>query len=299
MPSPEPAATERRPRLLHLIPSLEIGGAERMLLRLITHEAAAPFDHQVLTLLSGGALAPRFSAAGIGLHAISMRRGVPTPAAALRLGRLVRRLAPDLLVGWLYHGNVAASFTAVLGRPRGRRLPVVWNVRHSPDDLAAERPLTALLIRLGARWSSRVEAVVYNSQTSARLHLELGYSAERTEVLPNGFDTELYRPSAEARSRLRSLLGLGEEAVLVGRIGRYHAMKGFELFLEAAAPLVRENSPAHLVLAGRGVDGNNPTLAAAVEAQGLAGRVHLLGPRDDLEGLLPGLDVMCSSSLYG
>ena len=267
-----------------------------MLLRLLRHEAAQPFRHEVLALVRGGALEAPFREAAAAIHSLGMRRGLPTPAAALRLRRTVRRVAPDLLVGWLYHGNLAASFAA---RGFGRRPPVVWNIRHSPDDLSAERWLTARLIRWGAGASRRVRAVVYNSATSARLHRRLGYAGEGSEVLPNGFDVERFSPSAAARGALRERLGIGEEALVVGRIGRYPGMKGFELFLEAAAALDLGAQGVHLLLAGRGVDASNPSLTSAIEAHGLGARCHLLGPQDGLEDLLPGLDLLCSSSLYG
>ena len=267
-----------------------------MLLRLLRHEASVGLRHEVLSLIRGGSLESSFRAAGVKVHSLGMRRGIPTLGAALGLRRRVARVAPDLLVGWLYHGNLAASFAT---RGFGSRPPVVWNIRHSPDDLSAERWLTARLIRFGARGSGKVRAVVYNSSTSARLHERLGYDVSNSQILPNGFDVERFAPSAEARRDLRRRLKLGEDAVIVGRIGRYHTMKGFELFLEAVSRPILERPEAHVLLAGRGVDPSNPGLAAAIEGHDLRERVHLLGPQEGLEHLLSGLDLLCSSSLFG
>jgi glycosyltransferase involved in cell wall biosynthesis len=76
-------------------------------------------------------------------------------------------------------------------------------------------------------------------------------------------------------------------------------MKDHATFLEAAAHLVASGSTAHFICAGSGVDSRNAALMDTISRRGLEDRVHLLGEEPDPAGLLPGLDLLCSSSAWG
>ena len=294
-PEPPPLAS---PRVLHIISSLTTGGAERMLVRLLGSRGAQGFQHRVLSLTAGGALIPDLRSTGAEVESLAMRRGLPRLRDVLRLRRAAAGYRPDLLVGWMYHGNLAASHAAGAVAPRP---PVVWNIRHTPDDLGREKRFTAAMIRWGSRWAKGAAAVVYNAAASAQLHYQLGYPRGRARVIPNGFDCQRFRPSEEARQELRQELGVAPETSLIGRIGRFHPMKGFETFLAAAGRVAarERGGETHWVLAGRQVELENSSLRAALEAAALGGRVHLLGQRRDMPTLLAALDGCCSSSHFG
>ncbi|MCH9646998.1 MAG: glycosyltransferase [Deltaproteobacteria bacterium] len=286
------------------------------LLRLLTHSANQEFRHRVLSLTAGGTLKPRFLDRGIEVQSLDWSPGRPTPAGLWRLARMVRSQPPDLLLGWMYHANLAASFCRRWACPG---VPLVWNIRHTPDDLAREKRLTAAVIRSGARFSKTVTAVVYNSRVSQRMHGALGYGGLRSEVLPNGIDLEAFRPAPEARQEFRRELGLPEDSFLLGRVARFDTMKGYPQLIRAVGGLLggassgapgtatpssgvlaaKKRSSLHLVLAGRGVEVGQGSLEAEIEAAGLKGRVHLLGERSDVPHLLAALDGFCSSSLFG
>ena len=114
-----------------------------------------------------GTLSPRFDYLGIPVYEASMPRGRPTLRSAWRTLTLVRQLKPDLIQGWMYHGNTAASLTRSFNRST---TPVIWNIRHTPYNLEDEARLTRLLITLGAKFSRRPEKIIYNSITSAVTH---------------------------------------------------------------------------------------------------------------------------------
>ena len=75
---------------------------------------------------------------------------------------------------------------------------MLWNVRHSLHDLALEKPLTRLIIRLSSRLSRLPQAIIYNSRVSAAQHARLGFDASRAVVIPNGFNGTQFRPQPEA-----------------------------------------------------------------------------------------------------
>lgn len=263
------------------------------LLRLLEGSARLRDGAHVISLRDRGTIGPRIEAAGIPVSALGLTRG-PTLGALRGLRRNVRESRPDVLQGWMYHGNLAALTAGVIG---ARRAPVVWNIRHSVHDLDHETPATARMIRLGAFLSRRPARIVYNSRVSAALHEAIGYSPDRTIVLANGFDTEGFRPSRIARAEVRAGLGVAPDALLVGMVARYHPVKDHQTFLESAARLIADGVDVQFVLAGNGVDASNDGLTSRIRALGLAPRIRLLGESGDIPRLMAALDVLCSSSV--
>lgn len=268
-----------------------------MLYKLLSGMDRGLFGPIVVSLLDGGgSVREKIEALGVPVYSLRMRRGLPTPQVLLRLRSLIRECRPNLIQGWMYHGNIAAWLAAKMsgGQPK-----VFWNIRHSVYDIAYEKRLTRLLIRLGCCMSNRVDTVIYNSATSRGQHEALGYDADRSVVIPNGFDTEIFRPDEDARRSVRRELGVADSVALVGLIGHYHPMKDHEKFLKAARIILEHRKDTRFLLAGRGVDSTNKELLAQVEANGLQDSVFLLGERSDIPRLTVVLDIACSSSSYG
>src|SRR5881227_1353581 len=100
--------------IVHLITGLQCGGAENQLARLVLGSDRRYFRHVVIALLPGGMVAEELQAAGIEVHFLGMKRGIPSPLAVVRLIRLLRRLRPKTIHCWLYHaclmGSMAVHF---------------------------------------------------------------------------------------------------------------------------------------------------------------------------------------------
>ena len=135
-PSPRPSLTgpigskssSNKIRLVHVINDVSIGGAEMMLYKLLSQVNRERFDPIVVALRNRGQLHRRIEALDVPVYNVSMRLGIPTPTSCWRLIRLMRRLKPDLIQGWMYHGSLAALVGGVFA---GRSVPVVWNIRQS------------------------------------------------------------------------------------------------------------------------------------------------------------------------
>lgn len=282
-------------KILHIITNLSRAGAEMMLYKLLSQMNREEFAHVVISLTGYGYLAERIAALGVPVFAVGMRPSTAFYPSLWRLMRLARQAAPDLVQGWQYHGNLAAQLV------RGclqSKVPVIWNIRHSIYNLADERRGTALVIKLGARFSRKAERVIYVARTSALQHEALGYDASKGIVIPNGFDTEQFAPSEEARYQLRTELGLPSSALVIGSIARYHPVKDHHTFLAAAAALFQSHPGVHFVLVGEHLDRTNVPLMRVIESLGLGANIHLLGERADIPRITAALDIAVSSS-YG
>jgi glycosyltransferase involved in cell wall biosynthesis len=282
-------------RVVHLITSLESGGAQAMLHRLVARIDRGRFASVVVTLVDGGAVAERIRAEGVPVHGLGMRPGAPSPAGAARLVRLLRRERPAIVQTWLYHADLLGLLAArVAGAP-----PVLWNVRSSNMETARYGRSTALTIRLCARLSAWPQAVLVNSEAGRAFHARLGYRPREWVSLPNGIDTARFRPDEGARAAIRAELGLAPDAPLIGLLARFDPMKDHGTFFRAAGLLARRRPDARFLLAGKGIDRDNPALARLAGEAGVADATLLLGERPETARLTAALDLATSSSAYG
>jgi glycosyltransferase involved in cell wall biosynthesis len=289
-------STDHKHRILHVITSLETAGAQAMLYKLLSHMDSKNYKSEVVSLIDVGPMGRKIQELGIPVHGVGMRVGRPDPISIYRLIRIARKLRPNLIQGWLYHGNLAAQFAKVfLPDPA----PVLWNIRHSIHNLDYEKKTTAWVIRLCAKLSNKPSRILYNSQVSADQHEALGYTPGKRVVIPNGFDTEFFSPSKEARLKIRKELGLPPSSIIIGLIGRYHVMKDHSNFIRAAAHLSNTHPDVHFLLAGKNVDVNNRELMDLILDLKLIHKFHLLGERKDMNILMAGLDMASSSSSFG
>lgn len=280
--------------LLHAITGLSTGGAEKMLYRLVS-SLQQHYQQAVLSMLDEGTVGPRIMALGVPVYTLGMTPGIPSLKALRRCARVIATVRPDLVQGWMYHADLAALLAAWLSHTH---TPVLWNVRASLD-LRREKRSTAAVIRLGALLSRCASGIIYNAHSSARQHEALGYTAARTRVIPNGFDCSEFKPDPGAKRWLRESLGIGMEEILIGCVGRFHPMKDHRGFLAAAAMASRREPRLRFVLVGHGLDVSNAELSAWILEEGLSGRVHLLGRRDDMPRITAGIDAACLASAWG
>ncbi len=281
-------------KILHVITGLSAGGAETVLCRLLESLRPPAFEHVVAALGREGALSDRIRSAGARLIHLDMNPMYPNPLALFRLRRGVRGEHPDVIHGWMYHANIAATLAVW-----GGDIPVLWGIRQSLYDLKSEKPLTRVVIRLGVRLSRRPLRILYNSVTSARQHEDMGYRRDKTTVIPNGFDTEVFRPDPEARQRLRAELAIPDGTIVIGLIARLHPMKDHASFLRAAALLVQTHPQTIFVLVGEGTDTGDAALRAEIVVAGLSDHMRMCGSRSDVAAINAALDIASSSSSWG
>src|SRR6266567_3607413 len=93
-------------RLLHLISGLNVGGAERALAALVRRSDTLRFRHVVVSMTEMGPVGEHLASAGVEVHALGMRGGLPSPAGLVRLMKFLRQTRPHLLQCWMYHGNL-------------------------------------------------------------------------------------------------------------------------------------------------------------------------------------------------
>lgn len=280
-------------RVAHIAAGLETGGGELFLERLVGALHGREFEQHVISMLDAGPVGARMRASGVDAKVLGCHGKTGALAGLYKLGSDLKRLRPDIVQGWLYHGNLAAWAGL---RFSGVRCPLLWNIRHSLDQWAEESLFWRSEIRLGGWLGGAPQRIVFNSAHAARQHERLGYPSVKACVIPNGFDLEKFAPDGDAGDEMRSELGIGTNDVVFGIVGRYHPLKDYANFLRAAAIVAAADSAARFVLVGRRLTKDNRELMALIHDSGLKNRVIFLGERDDIPNLMNAFDIYVSSS---
>jgi glycosyltransferase involved in cell wall biosynthesis len=282
-------------RVGFVVSGLSTGGAEMMLYKLLKTVSRERLEPLVISL--GRCGTPAALIGGLGVHVLGLGLDKPQCRSPLRAAstgyRALSKFEPELFIGWMYHGNIAAwLFSWKLG------VPLVWNIRQTLN-LAQEKPMTQRVIRAGAYLSRMPKKIVYVSTHAREQHEALGYWDRNGLVLPNGFDLDAFRRDEIQRTRVRSDLGVNDQTCVVGHLARYHSMKDQIGLIGAARRVIGEEPSTVFVLAGEGLDCTNRTLAAAARECGVEQHVRLLGETSAPSALLSACDLFCLPSAWG
>lgn len=265
-----------------------------MLYRLASGLDRSRFDVRVVSLTGYGTFGARLEQKGVRVISLGMRSGPTSLRGLWRLVSLLRAERPDILQTWLYHADLIGL---IAGRLAG--VPTVaWSLRCTAVSSTYRPWSTYATSRLLARLSRLPDVVITNSRAGQVTHEQIGYSPKRWEYIPNGIDTDEFRPSSEARLALREELGVAHNTLLIGLVARYHAMKDHDTFLRAASLLRSHRLDIHYVLAGNGINKANKALKDSIDIHDLSKHVHLLGERGDIAQIMAALDLYVSSSAY-
>jgi glycosyltransferase involved in cell wall biosynthesis len=283
-------------RIMNIITSLSLGGAEMMLYKLLSRMDRREFEPSVLSLTADGPVGEKIRKLGIQVTSLGMKPGIPDPVHFFRLVRILKEVHPDLLQTWMYHSDLMGGLAARISG----KFPVVWGIRNSTLDNEYSKKSTLFIVNTLAKLSGWIPIRIVSCSYKAQdIHTRLGYRADKFVVIPNGFDTGLFHPDLSARNSLRDELSLPRESFLIGLVGRFDPQKDHEGFIQAASCLVKQTDQVYFVLAGDGITWQNETLVNWIHSSGLERRFQLLGARKDVPRLTAALDIATSSSAYG
>lgn len=281
-------------RIVHIIPAFTQGGAEEMLLKIIEASRSCGDAHIVIGLKSEGAMRKRFSRLCT-TFSLGIRGPLPGPWTATRLPILVRSLTPDLIQGWMYHGNLAATWSWLM---QTKRPLLGWSIRQTLYGLSQEKLFSRPVIRLNARLARLPDVVIYNSRCALEQHRDFGLASDNAVIVPNGFDVAKFSPNLSAGRAFRAEIGIPDSAPVIGMLARLHPMKNHSGFICSAARVLEKMPDAHFVMAGSNVD--RAHLFSLTESQiKRPERIHLLGERRDTPAFMNALDVLAVPSSWG
>jgi glycosyltransferase involved in cell wall biosynthesis len=274
-----------RIKVLHLLVSLPVGGAEDLVAAVVAGLEPARFDVHVATIGSPGLIGEELARAGYPVHSLGLDlKEDPDVKIIWQVRRLLKDLRPDILHTHLYHPGYYGRLAAL-----GLGLKAIAASVH---NVYARRKFHRRVWNFLLSWTTDCIITV-----SPQVWQDVGrYDAvarSRLRLLPNGISlTALEIPESREQAKER----LGISGFCLGTVGRLEDQKGHAYLLQALPAMLAEIPDVTVLLAG---DGRlRPSLEKLAQDLQVADRVRFLGTRRDMPLIYRATDVFVLPSLW-
>jgi glycosyltransferase involved in cell wall biosynthesis len=277
-------------RILLLLRSLRLGGAERQAILLASSLSAHGHDVAIVTFYPGGKLVAEAQSKAVDVFCMQKNGRWDIVEFAYRLARFVRRMEPDVLYGF----NDAANLLTICLRPVSPGCKTVWGIR---NDL--RRPgrghVGRVLRTISPYLSLFAHVLIANSRAGLANAVIWRSGTTRAFVVSNAVDHEFFSPSVEQRNRVREMLGIVPDEKLLGSVGHIRKSKGTNDLVVAFSQLAQSHPGWKLLLVGDdGVLGESSQ--SVLQAARLQHRVIVLEERSEINAVFNAIDLLCSAS---
>jgi glycosyltransferase involved in cell wall biosynthesis len=272
-------------RILYILTTLGIGGAEKQVITLAECMAAQGHTVALMSLKHADEEWP----VKLPVLRLNLRKTPVGIARGLRFAKnFLAAFQPDILHSHTFPANIFTRLLALTLRFRGT-VPVVVNTIHNVHEGGWHR---MLLYCATDPLADRVTAVsAAASERFIRLH---AVSRKKISVLTNGIDVDEFTPDRTRRKTARTQMQIEREFVWLA-VGRLAPAKDYPNLLRAFAKVRSARPETCIWIAGEG--DTSPFAAGSVEAQ-LTSGVHFLGLRRDIASLLDAADGFVLSSAW-
>ena len=241
-------AIDLRPkRVVFLIRSLSLGGAERQLINLVNHLNPSRVEPFVVTFYPGGILEKSLKPS-IQLISLNKSGRWSNFSFLFKLRSLLHELKPDAVYSFLTTSNIFASVLRFFGGS----FQLVWGVRSTNMDLKRFGVVAQIEGRVEDLLKGSPDLIICNAEAARQHRVSRGYNPSRLRVVANGIDCQSFCPNPERGKSLRESLGLNSEHFVIGMVARFDPMKGYEVFLEAASWAARLDQKLSFIALGSG-----------------------------------------------
>ena len=278
----------RNLRVLHVIESLGVAGAEQSLVNLLPYLTKHGVDCEVAALSSPYDLAPPLREQGIAVHELDISSRWKFVRGAVRLRDIIRKGEFDLVHA---HLPGAVFYVAIVGG----HAPAIASFHGLSFEFHPANTLLRKLRRSAERWLTNHRILGYIAVSNAvaeHYHEILGVPLGRIRIITNGFPTQVLRPNPSLDIRhIRQRFGVDPEDFLIVSAGRFVSQKGHTHLLSALSLLRERGLTPRVLLFGKG--GLQPSLEQRVRDLGLSRQVALLSAitHQDLVDLFQASDV--------
>ena len=261
--------------ILFVTPGVQTGGAERQLVLLA--KGMRERGHTI-TIFSFAKISDVRSAIGcdsVPILTFPLRKSPLFIIDLMVIFFAARKLNPDIIQGWMYIGNIVASFLAF-----ALRKPHLHSLRASNMDTNrywAQMRLNALL-------SPFPKKIISNSLAGESFHKEIGFKAENLTTVENAIDTNHFKPNAKLAESIRHSLKIPREKKVILYAARIDPMKAHDVVVGLAIALPN----IYFIFSGKGTN----EIALPSNAIGL-------GIVSDMPSLYNAADLLVNFSYFG
>ena len=280
--------------ILHIITSLERGGAQKILFYLVKNGIKKNIKHIIIVLREKTNFTSDFKKIGIDVYHLNGKNIFKIPFILLKLIKLIRIIKPSILQTWLYHADLLGSIATIFNRG----IPIIWTIHHASNSLKYESLHTKVSVLILAKISSFVpKSIIYCSELSFSIHKKFGYCDSKAKTICNGIDTNIFKPNSQKRLIQRKKLSINQNEILIGLIARYDPNKGISYFLNIAKTVLNKKNNVKFLMCGTDMNQQNQSLMNQIYNRSLQKNIILLGERKDIASVYNSLDLLICTSI--
>jgi len=264
-----------KPKIIHLIASLDNGGCENYLLR--TLPLMKDFDHQIITFRQEGSLFSKFKQAKIGVVNIKWHQVL----------KIIKQQKPSVVITYLFYADMLGRFVI---QPL-TKYPVIPFLRTTYND---KRYRIAIIFEKITKYF--VKYYFANSKAVKEFYTNyIGVKENKITVIPNGIDINYFSKFKKSRV-FKTSIGINGDPIIIVCVANLLPNKGHRYLLEAFDMIYRDNKNIRLLLVGDGIERKN--LLHQVDHSHSKDGILFLGKRNDVPTILANSDIFVLPTLF-
>lgn len=266
--------------ILQVVHCMDVAGTERVVYSIVKNLDRKKFSFSICCLDYIGELGEQLIKQGFRVFCLGRRPGTDI-SLVRRLVRIIKEQKIDIMHAHQYTPYFYGATAAILSGKR--KIIFTEHGRHQPDRVRPKRVICNQFLNL---FTSKITGVSNFSKDSLVKYERL--PARNIDVIYNGIRSEDFEVAIDRETKRREF-GACNGEVVVGMIGRFDPIKNQRMLLAAFRDVVKDVSPAKLVLVGDGQ--TKKGCEDLVHDLGIEKSVRFLGRRSDVAELLSAFDI--------
>lgn len=280
-------------KIFHIIPTMEIGGAESFLEKILISSPQSE-HHEIICLKNRGKIGDRLVKNGYKVHQLHLNNFFVLPHRFLKLVTLLRNENPDVVQTWMYHsdffGGVAAKFASCK--------KIIWSIRCSNILTLRGSSISGYFSMKFCSWLSWLipQKIICVANKAMDQHIKYGYDASKMSVIQNGFNISISLPEASIKTKIRKNLDINTDSLVIGSVARFNAYKDHHNFISAALNVITKFPKTIFLMVGTDVTKDNKYLFNIIKSAGMEKNFKLLGEHHAMDEIYHAMDIFCLHS---
>ena len=282
-------------KIIHIINSLNKGGAEGNLFRLCLYQKKKykkNIEIIIITLIKDGFYELKLKKNNIKVISLDVRSDrnfFDIVKKIIKLRKFIKQQNPDVIQSWMYHSNFLTLFLQ-----KEYYNKIFWNIRHSELNFKISKKITILISMICGVLSIRVPSkIIYCSTRSINFHQNHHfYSKTKSMLIYNGFDSNNYFPSKQLGLFFKKKFNIKKNDIVLGYAGRYAKQKNIESLLFAFSKIIQKYNFVYLFMVGKDINFQNLELMRRIKELNLKKKIFLLDEQKNLNKFYNSVDLL-------
>ena len=274
-------------KILHVINGLEVGGAEKFLLKLIANDTKN--EHVVLNISKKGKIEELLKRITTVIN-FNLKENFFKIRIFYKLLVNIKNMKIDAIQGWMYHGNFFSFFIGFFINNKN----INWNIR-GPYDTKLTKFSTKIILYICSFFSKLFKIkVIYNSNYALSNHTKIGYNLKNTFMIHNGY--QIKKKLTFNRQKKFKKINFNK-CLVIGNVARYDSHKDHLNLFSSLYLLKKKNYKFKLLIVGENINFRNKSLIKLIDKFDLRENILIFRTRTNLDNFYSLIDIHILSSI--